>query len=122
MEAHYAEWWLHQRPHTTGHQLHYDTDEESLRDGRGQALCPIASTIMYLESEVGGPTVIIDQRVGEGHLGARCSLVGPKVNRLAVFDGRLLHGESIDASINMGRRISLTNVTSRLSRCNPRPW
>ena len=23
-----AEWWLHSRPHTAGHQLHYDTDEQ----------------------------------------------------------------------------------------------
>jgi len=94
-EARLAEWWLHSRPHSSGHQLHFDTDEESLRDGRTQALCPIASTVTYLESEAGGPTVIIDQRLGDDKLGDRCSLIGPKDNRLVVFDGNLLHGKII---------------------------
>jgi hypothetical protein len=34
-----AEWWLHSRPHTSGHQLHFDTDEQRLRRGQG-VHCP----------------------------------------------------------------------------------
>lgn len=31
-EARFAEWWAHCRPHPSGHQLHFDSDNE----GRGQ--------------------------------------------------------------------------------------
>ena len=41
-----AEWWLHSRPHTAGHQLHYDTDEASLRRKAG-VHCPLVSSVLY---------------------------------------------------------------------------
>lgn len=61
--------------------------------GEGHARCPIVSTVTYLQEEVGGPTLIIDQQIGKGQLGVRGCLVGPRTNRLAMFDGKLLHGE-----------------------------
>ena len=56
-----AEWWLHSRPHTAGHQLHYDTDEQRLRSGAG-VHCPLVSTVLYLSgAAAAGPTVVLDQ-------------------------------------------------------------
>lgn len=52
-----AEWWLHSRAHTAGHQLHYDTDEQRLRRGHG-VHCPAVSTVLYLEAGGGSPTIV----------------------------------------------------------------
>ena len=41
---------------------------------------------------VGGPTLVTDQRLG-GPLATRGWLAYPAVNRVTVFDGRVLHGE-----------------------------
>jgi hypothetical protein len=59
-----AEWWLHSRAHTAGHQLHYDTDEQRLRRGDG-VHCPAVSTVLYLEAGGGSPTMVAEQRFGE---------------------------------------------------------
>jgi hypothetical protein len=32
-EATQAEWWVHSRPHTSGHQFHFDSDETALYGG-----------------------------------------------------------------------------------------
>jgi hypothetical protein len=29
-EAQYAEWWAHKRPYQSGHQFHFDTDNEGI--------------------------------------------------------------------------------------------
>lgn len=29
-EARFAEWWAHCRPHGSGHQMHFDSDNEGL--------------------------------------------------------------------------------------------
>ena len=29
-ECLYAEWWVHTRPHTSGHQMHFDSDNEGM--------------------------------------------------------------------------------------------
>ena len=43
-EARFAEWWAHCRPHHTGHQLHFDSDDE----GEGGVRNPIITTVLFL--------------------------------------------------------------------------
>lgn len=90
-----AEWWAHSRPHSSGHQLHFDTDEARIKKGEG-VHCPAVSCVLYLSEEVGGPTLVIEQKFGEGGKGggSQGGLVYPEENRLLMFDGRLLHGRS----------------------------
>ena len=107
-----AEWWVHSRPHCSGHQLHFDSDETAIEAG-GKAQHPICSLVIYLGGEndsdvkgsdvassssisqggavVGGPTLVTNQRLG-GELASQGWLSYPKCNRLAVFDAQYLHG------------------------------
>lgn len=49
-----AEWWVHTRPHCRGHQLHFDSDETRIGQGRSPAH-PLASCVVFLGDEsVGG--------------------------------------------------------------------
>ena len=96
-----AEWWCHNRPHSSGHQLHFDSDDE----GRGGVRNPICSTVLHLtpkaknstnqsESIVGGETIITAQsstskKLSESSDGWLCSSY---TNRLLAFAGNLLHG------------------------------
>lgn len=57
-EAKYAEWWVHTRPHSNGHQLHYDSDETRIESGRSPAH-PIASTVLFLSDDIGGKSSVI---------------------------------------------------------------
>lgn len=84
-----VEWWAHCRPHTSGHQLHFDSDDE----GCGGARHPLLSVVLFLGGGglVGGPTLVTDQLLG-GPLASRGWLVGPSDNRLVAFDARVLHG------------------------------
>lgn len=85
----YAEVWAHHRPHCSGHQLHFDSDNE----GRGEVKHPLVSSIMYLSEEgCGGPSLMTDQRLGDTELAQNGWLAFPKRNRLVVFDGSVLHG------------------------------
>ena len=85
----YAEVWAHHRPHCSGHQLHFDSDNE----GRGEVKHPLVSSIIYLSDEgCGGPSLITDQRLGDTQLAQNGWLSHPKLNRLVVFDGSVLHG------------------------------
>ncbi|KAI8839274.1 hypothetical protein BC829DRAFT_492846 [Chytridium lagenaria] len=93
-EAKYAEWWAHCRPHADGHQFHFDSDDEGReRVEGGKPHHPIVSSVLYLtEVEgLGGPTVVTNQRIGDG-LATRGWMVAPRLNRFAVFDGKVLHG------------------------------
>ncbi|KAJ1411196.1 hypothetical protein B484DRAFT_311538, partial [Ochromonadaceae sp. CCMP2298] len=45
-EAKYAEWWVHSRPHCSGHQLHFDSDETRLLAGSSPRH-PLVSTVLY---------------------------------------------------------------------------
>lgn len=51
-----VEWWAHCRGHSSGHQLHFDSDDE----GAGGVRNPLVSTVLYL---TGGPEGAKD---GEG--------------------------------------------------------
>ena len=53
-ECSFAEWWVHTRPHNSGHQLHFDSDDEGVKRGvSGQALHPHCSTVLCLDENVG---------------------------------------------------------------------
>lgn len=81
---------MHSRPHTSGHQLHFDSDETGLMQG-GSAVHPIVSCVMYLTDDAGGPTLITDQTLVSG-LAEQGWLSSPQTNRLLAFDARFLHG------------------------------
>ena len=60
--ARFAEWWAHSRPHSSGHKLHFDyVRDNAAVHGRGGARHPIVSTVTYLTSPCGGPTLVTDQ-------------------------------------------------------------
>jgi len=83
-----AEWWAHCRPHSTGHQLHFDSDDE----GRAGVRNPIVSSALYLTSGIGGPTIVTDQAIGSARLAQRGWATLPHTNRLLMFNGKFLHG------------------------------
>ena len=53
-----AEWWAHCRPHGSGHQMHFDSDDEGMG---GVIRHPICSAIVFVTGGVGGPTLVTDQ-------------------------------------------------------------
>lgn len=87
-----AEMWAHNRPHGSGHQMHFDSDDE----GRGGVRNPIISCILYVseaDSEIpGGPSLVTNQKLSSVRLASRGWLAHPKARRLVAFDGRYLHG------------------------------
>lgn len=83
-----AEWWAHCRPHGTGHQLHFDSDDE----GRAGVRNPMVSCALYLTSDIGGPTLVTDQAIGSSRLAQRGWATLPHTNRLLMFNGKYLHG------------------------------
>eukprot|EP00945_MAST-04E_sp_MAST-4E-sp1_P004518 g4518.t1 len=88
----HAEWWCHSRDKMSGHQLHYDTDEISLTKHH-KLQFPIVSTVWYIcPGSSGAPTLISNKYFGENPMHSEGWLVHPKENRLAMFDGQLLHG------------------------------
>ena len=99
-DCNFAEWWVHTRPHSSGHQLHFDSDDEGLKRGvGGKPVHPMCSTVLYLEEGVGGPTLVTDQLLG-GDLARNGWACFPKINRLVLFDARYLHGVVPGRGIN----------------------
>ncbi|KAK3238681.1 hypothetical protein CYMTET_51323 [Cymbomonas tetramitiformis] len=87
--ARYAEWWAHCRPHSSGHQMHFDSDDE----GNCGVRNPICSTVIYLtRAGLGGPTLVTDQTLASTRLAEKGWLCHPRYNRVCMFDGKLLHG------------------------------
>eukprot|EP00937_MAST-01D_sp_MAST-1D-sp2_P007452 g7452.t1 len=88
-DARFAEWWAHCRPHHSGHQLHFDSEDE----GRGELRHPLFSTVLYLSGAgIGGPTLVTAQRKGDSALPKEAYLAFPAANRLVAFAGDRLHG------------------------------
>ena len=88
-ECNFVEWWAHCRPHSDGHQMHFDSADE----GVGEVRNPIASAVLYLScSGLGGPTLVTTQRLGDEDVARSGWLVHPICNAAAMFDGKLLHG------------------------------
>jgi len=93
---------------------------------------PIVSCVLYLdvggsdEAPVGGPTLVTDQFLAgsEGKLASKGWLVRPRLNRLAVFNGKLLHGVIPGAGptpVAGGRRITLMIAFWRTIETKPPP-
>lgn len=98
----FVELWAHNRPHATGHQLHFDSDNE----GRDNLRHPAVSTILYLSPE-GGPSLITNQRHTSKSLATMGCCMLPKLNRLVAFDGRVLHGVIPGKGVSSTRRVTL---------------
>lgn len=106
----FVELWAHNRPHASGHQLHFDSDDE----GNDGVRNPVISTILYLSDcpNIGGPSLITNQRLDSTQLASKGWLVHSQPKRLVAFDGKVLHGvvpgkgvPPIDETPN--RRVSL---------------
>ncbi|KAL6759011.1 hypothetical protein V8C86DRAFT_3092264 [Haematococcus lacustris] len=80
------------RPHTAGHQLHFDSANEGNEGRQGAVSNPLVSSVLYLTDAVGGPTLVTPQRFMQTRMAQHGWLVAPRVNRLTVFDGEVLHG------------------------------
>jgi hypothetical protein len=52
-----AEWWCHCRLHSSGHQFHFDSDDE----GRGGVRNPVVNCVLNLTERVGGETLVTTQ-------------------------------------------------------------
>ena len=114
-QTRYVELWGHNRPHASGHQLHFDSDDE----GRGGEIRnPVCSTILYLTNcednsnnqyfkMVGGPSLVTNQRLTSTTLATKGWLAHPKPLRLVAFDGRVLHGVIPGKGVQIGRRTTL---------------
>jgi hypothetical protein len=94
-----AEWWVQRRAVTNSLDFHFDIDS-CMMHSKKIMRSPDISSIFYL-SDVGGPTVVLDQRLGEGMLwghrllpaNATCThLIFPTPNQYAIFPGACLHG------------------------------
>ncbi|CAE7457047.1 P4H11 [Symbiodinium natans] len=94
-----VEWWAHTRPagSGSGHQLHYDLDEVSLPSLKEGSLPhhPLVSCVLYLScgsAATASTTLVTDQTLKPGSRASRGWLCEPRVNRVLLFDGSLLHG------------------------------
>lgn len=98
---------MHSRPHSCGHQFHFDSDETAIYAGKS-AKHPIISCVLYLSPDfvessddfpshemirnIGGPTVVTDQTLHSDGLATHGFMFHPKENRLVSFDAKYLHG------------------------------
>jgi hypothetical protein len=101
--AKFVELWAHNRPHASGHQLHFDSDDE----GRGGVRNPIISTILYTTEGAGGPSLVSNQKLTDSKVATQGWLAHPRSQRLVVFDGRVLHGVVPGKGVREGRRVTL---------------
>uniref|UniRef100_A0A7S3L552 Uncharacterized protein n=1 Tax=Amphora coffeiformis TaxID=265554 RepID=A0A7S3L552_9STRA len=99
-----VEMWAHNRPAATGHQLHFDTDNEGYDS---TVRHPLMTCILYL-TEVGGPSLVTNQRKSSRYPADKGWLSHSAVGRMTALDGRVLHcvlpGQ---ATTNQTRRITL---------------
>ncbi|CAE7301845.1 unnamed protein product [Symbiodinium sp. CCMP2592] len=115
-----AEWWVHQRlpEQWHGHPLHYDTNEQLLRDSGGSHVeHPAISSVVYLcdDSPRFGPTVVTSQEYGDvakADFEGQAALVRPRLGRALFFKGGYLHGALpgkpwLEAPGASGRRLNL---------------
>ena len=99
-----VEMWAHNRPHASGHQMHFDSDNE----GMGGVRNPIISTILFLTHGTGGPSLVTNQKLTHGRLATKGWFSSAKEKRLVAFDGQVLHGVVPGTkSSGPGRRVTL---------------
>jgi len=119
-ECNVAEWWVHSRPFSNGHQFHYDSDETNTSNGC-KPQHPIVTSVIYCteplqESDggecpaMGGPTLVTNQTLacnlsklnggsGDGGDDGNARLLAdkgwlcyPRYNRMVTFNAKYLHG------------------------------
>lgn len=89
MDCTAAEWWAHCRPHSSGHQLHFDSDDEGRRGVRN----PVCSTVTNLSTHTSGGETLVTTQTSKGtSLATNGWLCTNRPNRLLTFRGDLLHG------------------------------
>jgi hypothetical protein len=99
-----VEMWAHNRPHASGHQMHFDSDNE----GMGGVRNPVISTILFLTDGTGGPSLVTNQKLAHGQLATMGWLSSSKEKRLVAFDGQVLHGVVPGKGCSgPGRRVTL---------------
>ena len=95
-----GEWWVHSRPEgkNLGHQLHLDTEENTLEIKR-KIVHPRVSSVIYLSpssNKNGGCTVVFDQTLEENKNkkpeATSAYVCKPSEGGFLVFDGRKIHG------------------------------
>jgi len=89
-----AEWWVHSRPagRNLGHQLHFDTEENSLHLFK-DIMSPRVSSVCYLSGDnSGGPTVVFDQKVDDKQPCKLALVANPQDRGFLMFPGNRLHG------------------------------
>lgn len=99
-----VELWAHNRPHASGHQFHFDTDNEGCG---GVVKHPIITCILYLDAPCGGPSVVTQQRVSSRALAETAWLCPASSNQLLVMDGKVLHGVLPGKGTASGQRVTL---------------
>jgi hypothetical protein len=101
----HVEMWAHNRPHASGHQFHFDSDNE----GYGGVRNPIISTIIYITGGTGGPSLVTNQKLIHQQLASKGWISHAKEQRLVAFDGRVLHGvvPGKGSSVDDSRRVTL---------------
>ncbi|GAX28302.1 methyl-CpG-binding domain protein 4 [Fistulifera solaris] len=121
-----VELWAHNRPHASGHQFHFDTDNEGCG---GVVQHPIVTCILYLDAPCGGPSVVTQQRVSSRALADTAWLCPAKSNQLVVMDGKVLHGVVPGKGTAVGRRVTLMvafwkhiRVRDTGAAARPFPW
>lgn len=97
-----VEVWAHCKPPTSGHQLHFDTDNE----GNSEPKHPILTAVVYL-TETGGPTLITEQVAGDTKLAESGYVCWPSRARIGIFAGNVIHGVLPARHTSKGFRISV---------------
>ena len=123
-----VEFWAHNREHPTGHQFHFDSDNE----GQGRMIKnPIMTAILYLPTtsasssssseNAGGPSVVTNQALVSQHLATKAVMsVSTSPGRLLAFDGSLLHGVIPGKGSHSGtRRVTLMLAFWKRIRVRP---
>jgi hypothetical protein len=108
----YCEMWAHNRPHATGHQFHFDSDNEGCTETIRN---PICSCVVYLTDDAGGPSVVTNQRLASRNLATAGWICRAAKGRMVAFDGKVLHGvvpgkaciKQQNSEPNSNRRVSV---------------
>lgn len=111
-----AEWWIQYRNSSSPKEYHLDTaisycEKHGMAPASNCPFYPRIGSVFYLGND-GGPTVIFNQTMTDRGLSPTLStfvsVVPPKLNRMLLFKGSLLHGVIGDDE-NKTRRTLLIN-------------
>ncbi|KAI9020529.1 hypothetical protein DFJ74DRAFT_131379 [Hyaloraphidium curvatum] len=129
-----AEWWAHSRPHSSGHQLHFDSENEGITPletahGSNAPRHPVVSCIVFLSPDPapGGPTLMTDQTLATKDLDdVKGWLAYGKRGRVAFFDARYLHGVipgrmAAEMGADARRATFMVGLWDKVAKQEPRP-